>query len=238
MARVGNGRPYGCFSTDGGATWTAFARAPENRRNTNIAVSADGAAFVWAGHISTDRGSSWRASRGLPLRASVWSDRADQKTFYAISRNDQNLYVSTDAGESFSPRASEVPDSEHRKLRPVPGYQGDLWLCADNHGLLRSTDAGGTFTKIEQVPNALAIGFGRPASGKSYPAIYLVGTIDQTDGVFRSDDEGKTWTRINDDAHQYAWIGQSITGDPRVYGRVYLATNGRGIIYGQPVTKP
>jgi hypothetical protein len=37
--------------------------------------------------------------------------------------------------------------------------------------------------------------------------------------------------RINDDQHQYGSIG-SVTGDPRIYGRVYFATGGRGVIYG------
>lgn len=46
--------------------------------------------------------------------------------------------------------------------------------------------------------------------------------------------EGNTWTRINDDAGQWAWIGQTITGDPNIFGRVYLGTNGRGILYGDP----
>ena len=40
------------------------------------------------------------------------------------------------------------------------------------------------------------------------------------------------WLRINDDLHQWGWTGQTITGDPRIYGRVYIGTNGRGIIYG------
>lgn len=51
-------------------------------------------------------------------------------------------------------------------------------------------------------------------------------------GIFRSDDAGRTWIRINDDGHQYAWTGNTITGDPRIYGRVYFGTNGRGVMYG------
>src|SRR5262249_28309780 len=43
---------------------------------------------------------------------------------------------------------------------------------------------------------------------------------------------GGTWVRINDDQHQWGTANAAIAGDPRVYGRVYIATNGRGIIYG------
>jgi xyloglucan-specific exo-beta-1,4-glucanase len=50
-------------------------------------------------------------------------------------------------------------------------------------------------------------------------------------GVFRSDNGGTGWVRINDDAHRYGNAGEALAGDPRVYGRVYLGTNGRGILY-------
>jgi hypothetical protein len=62
----------------------------------------------------------------------------------------------------------------------------------------------------------------------------MVGAVESFNAVYRSDDEAKTWKRINDDRHQWGWTGVAITGDPRVYGRVYLGTNGRGVQYGGP----
>lgn len=38
----------------------------------------------------------------------------------------------------------------------------------------------------------------------------------------------------HDNQHQYALTNSTITGDPRIYARVYFGTNGRGIIYGAP----
>ena len=39
--------------------------------------------------------------------------------------------------------------------------------------------------------------------------------------------------RINDDQHQWGRAGDTaITGDPQIFGRVYIGTNGRGIFYG------
>ena len=42
--------------------------------------------------------------------------------------------------------------------------------------------------------------------------------------------------RINDDAHQWGLRFRAISGDPRRYGRVYIATDGRGLLYGDPAT--
>ncbi|OYP49336.1 hypothetical protein CG709_02810, partial [Lachnotalea glycerini] len=113
---------------------------------------------------------------------------------------------------------------------------GGFWvaggLCVAASGLWPSTDSGQTFTKLSNVEKADVVGFGKAAPGKDYMALYVSAQINGVRGIFRSDDVGETWVRINDDQHQYGSTNSSITGDPRVYGRVYVGTNGRGIVYG------
>ncbi|MGY1498779.1 hypothetical protein ACW4TU_19645 [Streptomyces sp. QTS52] len=86
--------------------------------------------------------------------------------------------------------------------------------------------------KLPEVP-AITLGFGAAADGASCLSVYQVATVKGVTGVYRSDDAAKTWRRINDDQHQWGWLGEAITGDPRIPGMVYLATNGRGIQFGQ-----
>jgi hypothetical protein len=115
----------------------------------------------------------------------------------------------------------------------VFGSEGDLWLPTSS-GLLHSTDAGATFEPVERVQSAYAVGFGKAAPDADYPAIFLGGTIDNQLGLYRSDDAGASWVRIDDLQHQYGYLNV-ISGDPQIYGRVYLGTSGRGIVYGDPV---
>ena len=123
------------------------------------------------------------------------------------------------------------------KIVPVYNRASDIWLVspdAATGGAWHSTDGGNTFTKLSTIVLADAIGFGAPATGQPYPAIYLAGKIGSVRGFYRSTDGGATWTQINDSAHQWYSSGYVITGDPNLFGRVYIATNGRGIIYGDP----
>jgi hypothetical protein len=53
------------------------------------------------------------------------------------------------------------------------------------------------------------------------------------DGIHRCDDTGRAWSRINDDRHHFGSIN-GLTGDPQVFGRVYLGTGSRGVIVGEP----
>jgi photosystem II stability/assembly factor-like uncharacterized protein len=115
-------------------------------------------------------------------------------------------------------------------MRAVPGFEGDLWLCAGDE-LFRSTDTWRSAEKVGSVTKAFKVGFGKAPPGKTYPAVFIIGEVGGVAGLFRSDNAGVSWTRINDDEHQYGWLNV-IIGDPRIYGRVYVGTTGRGIVYG------
>ncbi|MBW8900088.1 MAG: hypothetical protein JF619_18660, partial [Massilia sp.] len=69
------------------------------------------------------------------------------------------------------------------------------------------------------------------AVGAPYSAaVYVVGVINGQWGIWASDNAGGTWTRFNDDNHQFGGIG-SIAGDWNTYGRLYIAGGARGIQY-------
>jgi len=247
MVRAGNftdsDRPndsHAAFSTDGGATWFQGTEPAGINNGGTIAAAADGSRFVWASrdvpvHYTTNFGSSWTQSRGIPDNAIVESDRVNPNRFYGFA--DGRFYVSVDGGATFSATVTSGLPTSGVRFKAVPGREGDIWVAGEG-GLWRSTNGGASFTRVSGVSSSVNIGFGAPAPGRSYPALYLVGDVDGVTGVYRSDDTGATWVRINDDAHQYGNMGEAITGDPRVYGRVYLGTNGRGILYADPVGGP
>jgi hypothetical protein len=240
IVRSGDGR--GGISLDSGASWSEFGKTGENMDQGTVAVSADGRIVVWSAndgankeggaYMSNDRGVTWTKCLGLPAKPTVISDRFEGATFYCLDGVARRLLISTDGGVSFAPRGGEIP-AGFNGLWAAPHGSGNLWLTGPE-GLMRSTDGGMNWTKINSVAGSETVGFGKGAPGATYEAIYLVGTVGGTRGIFRSDDMGANWVRINDDRHQWGWVGKCITGDPRVYRRVYLATNGRGIVWGEP----
>ncbi|NUO44231.1 MAG: 1,4-beta-glucanase, partial [Streptomyces sp.] len=238
----------GAYSNDGGRTWAPFAAQPALAKDAPgpIAVSADGGVLLWVfvhwdgtkypAHRSTDNGAGWSEVASFPKGATPLADPADPALFYAYDTDTGTLFASTDGGVTFTARASGLPSGDSQfELVAAPGRSGDLWLSVKWNGLYRSTDGGASFEKVASCWASYTLGFGKAAEGAAYPAVYMVGSTESITAVYRSDDEAKSWVRINDDQHQWGWTGEVITGDPRVHGRVYLATNGRGIQYGEPV---
>jgi len=256
VVRTGSGNgATAAFSEDGGATWQPLnlgAGAPAAGRGRggnagagSLIVSADGKTFLstrGASSISTDHGQTWVPCAGLPGGLRPVADRANAKKFYALDQANGKIYISADGGVTFTAHDSAgLPAAgggrggagNRARLRAVPGHEGDLWLTA-GRALYHSTDGGTTFTRVSPSANISTLGFGMAAPGRNYPALYLAGAVDGVQGVFRSDDVGATWVRINDDLHQYGYLPTVVIGDPRIYGRVYTGTNGRGIFYADP----
>lgn len=251
ITRVGNGDDTKsppvrstAFTFDSGSNWFQGNSDPPGYTNGGggtIAAAANASRVLWdpqglGAFFSTDNGNSWTASTGLPAGGRVASDRVNPSKFYAFVN--PTFYVSTNGGASFTASAATGLPAAGAPVRfkAVPGHEGDIWLAGGatgaTYGLWHSTDSGASFTKLANVDKADTIGFGMAAPGQSYPALYTSAQIGGVRGIFRSDDAGTTWVRINDNQHQYGSTNDAITGDPRVYGRVFFSTNGRGIIVG------
>jgi hypothetical protein len=227
---LGWGGNTGAYSIDNGITWTAFTGIDGGPRS--IAVSADGLHWVMAPNSGTpaysiDHGTTWTASTGVPANNPVVSDRFNSLKFYALDWNSGTIYVSKDGGVTFTAAASGLPGGT---LYASPGAEGDLWL-ATSTGLFHSMNSGVSFNTVGNVQQAFNLGFGKAAPWSNHPTLYLSGQIHNLAAIFRSTNDGATWKRINDDQHQWGAV-YPITGDPRVFGRVYIGTNGRGIIRG------
>ncbi len=229
-------------SRDGGRTWTAFAQEPpatDGEGRVAVAMSADGARVVWHARggphwLTTDAGRHWQRVEGLPHGAVTAADRVDAARWYALDQADGGLYLSGDGAARFQrvTVGTGPVDARYRvELLPAPDTRGLVHVVAGDRGILRWSGEG-----LEPVPGvgvAHAAGLGAAAAGSELPALFVAGVVGGVDGLFRSDDGGRRWLRIDDPQHRFGSL-RMLTGDARVPGRVYLATGGRGVIYGEP----
>lgn len=251
MVRIGQSwtsGPHGAVSHDGGLHWTPFASEPQGgEHGGDAAISADGKTLLWAVRggplaMSIDGGAHWRTlspASSEPKFLQVLADPHNGFWVYDPSTGELHALAPDGAARLVSKAA---PKSG--KLRIPDEAPGTLWIASDA-GLFRSTDSGAQWKPVGSVAAAYAVGFGKGTPGASTPAIYLAGALagtaeatakpdqSQGGGIYRSLDDGVTWQRIDDPEHRYASIEQ-ITGDPRLFGRVYLGTNGRGVLWGDP----
>ena len=245
MVRVGggdnsSGKMY--YTTNQGTSWTQTSSI--NGFQGKVALSANGSTILHCPsgsstmYRSTNNGSSWTTCNGISIADAVpVADQVNSNKFYAYNSNSGVMMVSTDGGTNFSSAGS--PGSGGSKIaRTVSAIEGDIWVALYSGGLTHSTNSGSSFTKISGVGACSAVGFGKAAPSATYLSIYIWGTVGGVTGAFRSIDQGATWVRVNDDAHEYGGPGngQFVIGDMNVYGRVFMSTVGRGIAYGETTT--
>ena len=241
---------YGAVSTDGGTSWSPMPQCPAGAANSGnggvMAVEAGGKNFMWAAgaatQYSSDGGNSWSPVSGLVGAVPPAADKVTPNRFYAFSGGNFYSNAASGGGSFAKVNTSSLPAGNSCPLSgcsvPVANFAaaGDLWLPLGGYGLYHSPDGGMTWSKIASVLFADFVALGAPQSAGGASTVYLYGIAPSANimGIYRSDDSGNTWQRINDDQHQYG--GPVVmAADPRVYGRVYIGMNGRGIIYGDLV---
>jgi hypothetical protein len=260
VARTSDGATTGGYwSPDGGASWRAFgpsprvAKTPEgwNISTGRIAVSAKGGFFVWTPEKqpamwSRDHGRSWQLSEGWPKERDAYlepvADRHVEGVFYVHNFVKGTILVSVDGGKSFQPSITGLPKVsqwESTQLISAPGTVRDLWLALPG-GLAHLPGGDQPAVEIKLVDQAWKIALGKGAPGAIYHSLYVWGKVkfgaETVEGLFRSDDVGQSFKRIDDDYHRYGSL-LSMTADPLEHGTVFIAPKGRGVVVGRPRTR-
>lgn len=172
-------------------------------------------------------------------RQIVAADRVRPNTFYLYNSR-TGLYRSRDGGEHWDLvyEGEIAPYSGfNAKLRSVPGHAGHLFFTSGEQGgpddlhpahnpFMRSTDGGETWDVVEGVQEVRAFGFGKGPG--EYPAIFVAGWVDGKYGLWRSDTQGISWTKIGEFPNGILSHVTTIEGDLDREGQVYVGFGGAG----------
>ena len=241
MVRVGSDI---YLSENAGGTWTKINK-PSTATNGWCAVDANGNCIVVTlsgshPYYTFDKGKKWTEMPGISNNdVRFFADYEKGNVFYANVSSNLRTYTYNETAGIFEYTSVPLSGAYNNRLTVVPGIAGEIWFPRNTGGLGRITDAHTGNPKITTIPldTVTCVGVGKAAPNRTYPSLYIWGKPKNTDptGLYRSDDEGANWVRINDDEHQYGGPGnaQFVKGDMNVYGRVYMSTVGRGIIYGE-----
>jgi xyloglucan-specific exo-beta-1,4-glucanase len=232
-----NGRP--CYTTDG-ITWN-WCTFPSN--------------------VPTSGGPGWDFGNELNHHHMVTADKArGAGIFYACNTHGSDatiagIYESLDGGANWTrvagfPSYNQNNAAYNGDMLVVPGQSGHLFLAPGDSGpvgtestgtpLLRSTDQGRTWTAVHgtiqggaavSTINESRFSFGKAAPGQTYPSIYVIGWINGTYQMMRSDDNCVTWKILS---YPEPINGPScISGDMNTYGKCYMGWSGHGYQQGK-----
>ena len=250
-----NANAYQGYSKDNGLTWTTFNTSP-GKGGKLVVSSTNENNWVWTPDGATtppqytlDAAKTWTPCKGItgPSHQSTWgqmnylaADKVNGNRFYYTDNG--KLYYSIDGGANWSLGYAGLPGWPQKMfLKAHPYREGELWYTAMPNGtdsktkVYVSKDGGKKFTILTNIVFANNVAFGK-GDNNSIPFVYLSGKVDPTgpEGIFKSEDEGKTWKLISDPKELQ--IAIVLEADMRNKNLVYTGRGTcRGVTYGRAV---
>ena len=199
-------------STDAGKTWTKLG-LDLTRHIARISVHPQNPDIVYV--------AAQGALHGASEERGVYKSIDGGKNWKKILFVDNNTGCSDLSMDMTNPRILYAAMWDHRRLawQMVSGGKGS--------GLYKSLDGGETWTRMEKgLPKELGkmgITVSRANPNRVF-AVIESDTEKEQGGVFRSDDAGKTWSRVSKDHRsvQRAWYYIEIFTDPTNENIVYV----------------
>jgi photosystem II stability/assembly factor-like uncharacterized protein len=202
-------------STDGGQTWTHLG-LQDTQTISRIRIDPNDCNRVYA------------AAMGHPFSPNT----------------DRGVFRSTDGGETWERVLYQNSQTGAADLAMDPGNPGVLYAgmwhafmrpwggrdAGTGSGIYKSTDGGDTWTDLTRnpgLPDGLIGKVGVAVSGADSNRLYAIISSANDPGLYRSDDAGHTWAKINDHGnlrarpHYYT----RVAADPRDRDTVYVLTD-------------
>jgi len=246
-------KPLGgvAFSEDAGRTWQKqIIGLPEHAICTDLLIDTDSpentrtlyvSIFNLGVYKSTDNGKSWvKSSKGLKDNRYAWEIRQNGKRIYLMcvrgwrgdNSVDGSLYYSDDKAGKWNEAKLPEGVTAPSDLLIDPDNPGKMYLsCWPKHkndkdicGGMFVTDNGGDSWKqcFDERVRVFAGAFDLHNTNTLF-----INTFQN--GAYRSDDMGKTWTRIL--GYRFKW-GHCPIPDPNDPEKLFLTTYGVSIYHG------
>ncbi len=213
-------------TTTGGAGWARVGEGQTAGAIASIAIDPDTPTRVYAGgtqfYTSTDGGTNWAATAGLPTGTpqSIAIDPQSPQTIYS-GPSGRGLWKTTDAGGAWTESNTGLTYAEAWSLALDPHTTTKLFAAANNKIYAFDTDT----RAWEMRSNGFVLGqvwqfaFDPTTPGTIYAATFC----SSSGGVSKSTDGGATWTLAN--TGLTVLCGEGIVLDPASPTTIYASTN-------------